>query len=105
MGDSVVQSNQTNNSLGLVHLDPKLFLPNIETKVKNKGVQKAILIVQTEHLKDIQVSIGKSNLPALIKFLISPTQLVTPFWSILCIIILTFLMLVLAGILKEIITS
>ena len=65
LSESIVQSNQTNNSLGLVHLDPKLFLPNIESKVKSKGVQKAILIVQTQHLKDIQVSIGKSNLPAL----------------------------------------
>lgn len=65
LSSSYVQSNQLNNPLGLVHLDPKLFLPNIETKIKDKGVQKAILIVQTQHLKDIQVSIGKSSLPAL----------------------------------------
>ena len=62
---SCVQSNQVNNSLRLSHSDPKLFLPNVEFIVKNKGVQKAILIVQTQHLKDIQVTIGKSNLPAL----------------------------------------
>lgn len=65
LGSSFVQSNKNNNPLGLVHLDPKLFLPNVETKVKNKGIQKAILIVQTQHLKDIQVSIGKHNLPSL----------------------------------------
>jgi ABC-type transport system involved in multi-copper enzyme maturation permease subunit len=42
-----------------------------------------------------------SNLPALIKFLISPSQLVTPLFAVVCIIILTFLMLVLAGILAR----
>lgn len=65
LGTSFVQSNQVNNSLGLRHLEPEFFLANIETQTKSKGVQKAILIVQTQHLKDIQVSIGKNNLPAL----------------------------------------
>ena len=65
LGSSFVQSSQANNPLGLRHLEPDLFLPNIETKTKTKGVQKAILIVQTQHLKDVQVSIGKNNLPSL----------------------------------------
>ena len=65
IGSSYVQSNRTNNPMGLKHLDPKLFLTNIEIMVRNNGVQKAILIVQTQHLKDVQVTIGKSNLPSL----------------------------------------
>jgi tetratricopeptide (TPR) repeat protein len=65
LGTSIVQSNQKNNSMGLTHLEPDLFLTNIETKIRNQGAQKAILIVQTQHLKDIQVTIGKNNLPSL----------------------------------------
>ncbi|MBN2588463.1 MAG: hypothetical protein JXA96_01270 [Sedimentisphaerales bacterium] len=43
------------------------------------------------------VASKESNLPALVKFLISPTQLVTPLFAVICIIIVTLIMLVLAG--------
>ena len=42
-----------------------------------------------------------SDLPALVKFLISPTQLVSPLFAFVCIIILTILMFALAGFLAR----
>ena len=65
LGTSFVQSNQINNSLGLLHTSPNIFLPMLDMKLRDKGAQKAIVIVETQHLKDIQVTIGKNNLPAL----------------------------------------
>lgn len=64
------------------------------------ALKKISLIYYLQSLCPVTAS-QENNLPALIKFLISPADLPTPFFTIVCIIILTFIMLGIASLLAR----
>lgn len=64
------------------------------------ALKKISVIYYLQSLCPVAAS-QETNLPALIKFLISPTQLVTPFFAVICIIILTLIMFIFAGFLAR----